>query len=212
MADKVPIADYVPSHGAHSENRGTIIGAQPVHGAHSRPADIRETQAAIEPDQMTLFDVKPEDAAQVGDDSDREGGCRHIHLLTPLPTAEEAFARAKRLTSVPVPLLPAGFFGDHSRLGKFVIAEDDSDYVEWCLVGEEAQFGSLHELSFNPSKAPLRLKLGWLISAIHELEGIHIADQIPDPTEAMKERLRWDRKAATYLKWAIAPVEKLISN
>lgn len=212
MAEKVPSADYVPSHGSHSENRGTVISAQPVHGAHSRPRDIRETPAAIESDQMTLFDVGSEGAGMVGDAPDEEAGCRHIHLLTPLPTAEEAFVRAKRLKSVPVPWLPAGFFGDHPRLGKFVIDENDCDYVEWYLIGEEAQFGSLHELSFNPSKAPLRLKLGWLISAIHELEGIHIADRIPDPSEALKERARWGRKAATYLKWGIAPVDKILSS
>lgn len=226
MADKVPIADYVPSHGshsrpdgivsihaepthgAHSGGRGTVIGAPPVHGAHSRPP----TPTALESDQMPLFGMEPEDAGMVDNDLGENGGCQHIHLLTPLPTAGEASARAKRLKKVPVPWLPAGFFGDHPQLGKFVIAEDDSDYVEWRLVGEEAQVGSLHELSFNPSKAPLRLKLGWLISAIHELEGIHIADEIPDPAEALKERSRWDRKAATYRKWAIAPVEKIVRN
>lgn len=206
MTVKVPIADYSPSHGSHSMDRGTIIDVNPVHGAHSR-----EPQAAIEADQMTMFDVVSEGVGMVDNDPVDKGGCQHIHLLTPLPSVEEAFARAKRLKSVPVPWLPAGFFGDHPRLGKFVIAEDDSDYVEWRLVGEEAQFGSLHELSFNPSKAPLRLKLGWLISAIHELEGIHIADGIPDPAEALKERSKWNRKAATYLKWAIAPVDKIVS-
>ena len=226
MADKVPVADYYPSHGshsrpdgiktvyaepthgAHSDGRGTVIGATPVHGAHSRPP----TPTAVETEQMSLFDPGPQGAGKVDNDPGENGGCQHIHLLTPMPTAEEAFARAKRLKSVPVPLLPAGFFGDHPRLGKFVIAEDDSDYVEWRLVGEEAEFGSLQELSLNPSKAHLRLKLGWLISAIHELEGIHISDEIPDPTEAIKERARWDRKAATYLKWAIAPVEKIVGN
>ena len=93
-----------------------------------------------------------------------------------------------------------------------MIDENDCDSVSWYLIGEEAQFGSLHELSFNPSKAPLRLKLGWLISAFHELEGIHIADEIPDPAEAMKERSRWGRKAATYLKWGVVPVDKIIGN
>ena len=46
---------------------------------------------------------------------------------------------------------------------------------------------------------------------LHELEGIHIADEIPDPKEAMKELSRWNRKAETYLKWAIAPVEKMVT-
>jgi hypothetical protein len=208
MADEVPVADYYPTHGSHSDGRGTIIGAEPVHGAHSRPPK----PTAVESEQMTFFDIEPDGASLVGDSPGEGGGCQHIHLLTPLPSVEEAFVRAKRLQSVPVPWFPAGFFGEHSRLGKFVIDKDDGDHVEWRLVGEEAQACSLQELSFNPSKAPMRLKLGWLISAIHELDGIHIADEIADPAEAMKERSRWDRKAKAYLKWAIAPVEKIISN
>jgi RecA-family ATPase len=85
-----------------------------------------------------------------------------------------------------------------------------SEAEKYGIEGEEVQSGSLHELSFNPAKALQRLKLGWLISAIHELEGIHIADEIPDPKEAMKELSRWKRKAQTYFKWSVAPVEKLL--
>lgn len=212
MSVKPPIADYIPSHGSHSFDRGVVINVDPVHGAHSRRPDTREAQAAIEADQMTMFDVVSEGPRLLDGSPNEEGGCQHIHLLTPLPSVADAFKRAKRLKSVSLPWLPAGFVGEHPRLGKFVIDENNCDSVEWNLIGGEVQVGSLNELSFNPSKAPMRLQLGWLISAIHELEGIHIADGIPDPAEAVKERSRWGRKAATYLKWGVAPVDKLICN
>ena len=135
--------------------------------------------------------------------------CGHITLLTPRPTKSEAITQACRLRRVPMPHFLAGFWGEHPRLGRFKISEDDCDHVEWCLNGEDPQIASLRDLSLDHSKASQRLGLGWLISALHELEGIHIAEGIPDPNEAMKEIARWQQKAKPFFRWAIAPVDKI---
>jgi hypothetical protein len=108
-----------------------------------------------------------------------------------------------------MPIFTAGFWGEHPRLGRFKINEADCDRVEWCLAGQEAQTASLRELTLDHEQASSRLDLGWLISALHTLEGIHISEGIPDPKEAMKEISRWQRKAKTYYNWAIAPAEKI---
>ncbi|WP_156906381.1 hypothetical protein [Novosphingobium acidiphilum] len=214
----IPVADYVPSHGSHSRRRYPSINIQPTHGAHSfpkyscgsgflpferfRPKPVNDPQIAFSNEVMGRGEGMSKESAE---------GCQHIGQLTALPTMEEAATRAQKLKSVPLPWLPAGFYGHHPKLGNFKIDDDDGDRVEWNLVGEEPDSASLNELSFNPSRALQRLSLGWLISALHELEGIHIADEIPDPKEAMKELSRWNRKAETYLKWAIAPVEKMVT-
>lgn len=138
--------------------------------------------------------------------------CGHISLLTPRPNEADANAQSRRLGEVPRPFFAAGFWGEHPRLGRFKVKEEDSDHVQWHLAGSETQSASLQALSSDHSYASSRLDLGWLISALHELEGVHISETIPDPKEAMKEMSKWRRKARAYYRWAIAPVEKIAAS
>jgi hypothetical protein len=48
-----------------------------------------------------------------------------------------------------------------------------------------------------------RLRFGWLIADMYQLDGLHLLDAIPGPNEAMRESAPLFKAASEWRRWAI---------
>ena len=134
--------------------------------------------------------------------------CSHLSQLPPLPLEDELVKRRKtgwkkrrRAKHPPIRVTE----GRHPRLGQFEFQSQDDSYLVKFRIGPKGKSRSatLCDICDREELADDRLRLGWLIADMYELDGLHLLDAIPGPNEAMREYTRLSNVASEWRRWAI---------
>jgi len=95
--------------------------------------------------------------------------------------------------------------GSHPDLGRLEIEpHGDSPLVKFCFrSGGTERSALLSDLCDREELAEDRLRFGWLVADMYELERFHVREAIPGPKEAMRESSPLFNAAAVWRRWAI---------
>lgn len=140
--------------------------------------------------------------------SEHEGNCPHLAELPEIPSEEELQKlrrngwKKRRKAKYPTIRITRG---RHSKLGWFELKTRGKDYVVKFRFRPRGRTFSalLSDLCDREDLAGQRLRFGWLVADMHQLDGLHLYAAIPGPNEAMRESAPFFKAASEWRRWAI---------
>jgi ankyrin repeat protein len=212
IADEVfsPDGRDTALHKAVEAEAADLVRLLMTHGAdpHAKNASGESPRQLAErrnfPHLLRLMEV-PVTARLAMDDPKQ---CRHLSQLPPLPLEDELVKRRKtgwkkrrRAKHPPIRVTE----GRHPRLGQFEFQSQDDSYLVKFRIGPKGKSRSatLCDICDREELADDRLRLGWLIADMYELDGLHLLDAIPGPDIAMRESAPLFKAAWEWRRWAI---------